>query len=385
MYLSPILTDAKNMISFRNLKLINPIIRAVTEAGCSKPTEIQNRVIPMVLNGRDVMASASEGSGKKAAFVLPILQLLKKSSPEHKKIRALIVAPTTETALKIEENFKLYGKYSSVLVLTIADDVSTESPLSALRERVDILIATPDKLMDRSSKKLTDLSKIEILVLYEADKLFEKKAVSGLEDVIRLIPKGTQTLLFASSVPDHLRMVSATLQSNPAEIIINAEPESPEKIEQSVCFVESRDKTELLIELFNSNAMKRLLVFTDTKYIANQLVQHLEKAGISTAAIHANRPQNERCDDLEGFRNNKINILVTTDIASKDFDIEELLDVVQYDLPNTPETYVRRIERTRRAGNRGASVSFCTADEHVSLKNIQNLIGFKIPVTTFSK
>lgn len=371
------------MISFRKLKLINPIIRAVTEAGYSKPTEIQSRVIPMILAGKDIIASAPTGSGKKAAFVLPTLQILKKSSPEHKKIRALIVAPTIETAANIEENFRLCCKYSSVVVVNISDNVSIDNGFNTLQTRVDVLITTPDKLLDRLHRKLTDLSKLEILALYEADKLYVKNLLKDIKHIFKLFPKNVQTLFLGTEIPDYLKKISAKFQNNPCEIILDAGSQLLNTIEQSVYFVETRDKPELLIDLFYNNSVKRLLVFTDTKHIANHLVAHLETAGIRTAAIHAKLSQTERSDNLEGFINNTIKILVTTDIASKDFDIEELLDVVQYDLPEIPETYVRRIERAGKTGNKGTSVSFCTADEHSSLRNIQNLLGFTIPVTIF--
>ncbi|GAA5089784.1 DEAD/DEAH box helicase [Chryseobacterium ginsengisoli] len=371
------------MISFKNLQLINPIIRAITEAGYSKPTEIQNAVIPTILERKDLLASAPKGSGKIAAFIVPILQLLKRNPTEHTKIRVLVIAPSDEVAIEIEDKIKLCSKYLTLLQLRINDEELAESQLAAFRERVDVLVATPEGLLEIAQKRPINFSKLEILVLYDADKMLEKTLINRVKNIHKLIPKNIQTLVFCTTTSDEVRKSVSSFLRNPVEIIVNSGSVAIENISQCVYFVEKRDKSGLLIDLIKNNKTESSLIFTHSKYIADELVLNLENAGISTGSIHGNRSQTAKNSVLDDFRNGKIQILVTTDIAAKGINIDQLFNMVNYDLPNIPQTYIQRIERIGRLGSEGSLISFCTADEHMDLKNIQNLIGFTMPVGSF--
>gem|GEM_PF-3288513 len=370
------------MISFKNLKLINPLIRAISEAGCSKPCEIQCVAIPKILEGRDILAFVGNNEGKTEAFVFPILQLLKKNTPEHTKIRTLILTSSIESAKNIEDCIDIYSKYLPLLKLTITEEFSAESQLAALRNRTDLLIATPERLLDVSQRRNIDLSKIEILVLDDADAMCNSGIIDNLKKILKLLPQKKQTLVFYETVSDKLQRFLSEILSNPVEIITRKKTYTPKSIQQSVYFVEKRDKTELLIDLLQNNNTQRSLVFLHSKYTANELVRRLKNVGVFAETFHGSTSQAARQNALEDFKNDKIKALITTDIAAKAFDIDELLHVVNYELPDVPETYLRRIERI---GSSGSAVSFCTADERTDLINIQNLIGFTMPVSLFSK
>lgn len=367
-------------MNFKNLNLINPIIRAVTEAGYSKPTEIQSKAIPHILEGRDIIGCAQTGTGKTAAFAMPVLQLLKKHSPDHQMIRTLILTPTRELALQIEENFKLYSKYLPLSQLSIFGGVPQGNQISSLRKRVDILIATPGRLLDLCSQGHINLSKIEILVLDEADRMLDMGFVNDVKKVLKLVNQKRQTLFFSATMPHTIRKFADTILNNPIEITVNPVSSTAKTIEQSVYFVEKNHKTGLLISLLKDPSILRSLVFTRTKHGADRLVKQLAQTGIFAAAIHGNKSQNARQKALEDFRNSKIRVLIATDIAARGIDIDELSYVVNYELPNVPETYVHRIGRTGRAGAEGKAVSFCDQEERSDLKNIQKLIGFTVPV-----
>lgn len=369
-------------MSFKNLNLINPIIRAVTEAGYSKPTEIQHTAIPHILKGNDIIGCAQTGTGKTAAFAMPILQLLKKHTPEHKEIRTLILTPTRELALQIEENFKVYSKYLPLSQLSIFGGVSQGGQLAALKKRVDILIATPGRLLDLVSQQHIDLSKIEILVLDEADRMLDMGFVNDVKKILSKIPQKRQTLFFSATMPIAIRKFAETMLNNPVEIKVTPVSSTAQTIEQSVYFVEKKEKTDLLINLLEDHSILRSLVFTRTKHGADRLVRQLGSTGIIAAAIHGNKSQNARNKALDDFKNSKIRVLVATDIAARGIDIDELPHVVNYELPNIPETYVHRIGRTGRAGSEGKAVSFCDEEERTDLKNIQKLIGFTMPIAS---
>lgn len=373
------------MISFKNLHLINPIIRAVTEAGYSKPTEIQYSAIPHILAGKDIIGCAQTGTGKTAAFAMPILQLLKKYTPDHNGIRTLILTPTSELAIQIEENFGIYSKYLPLSQLSIYGGVSTGGQLAALRKRVDILVATPGRLLDLAGQRHIDLSKIEILVLDEADRMLDMGFINDVKKILKMIPQKRQTLFFSATMPVSIRRFAETMLNNPVEVTVNPVSSTAKSVQQSVYFVEKHNKTGLLINILQGNDEKRSLVFTRTKHIANKLVTQLENAGIFAAAIHGNKSQAARQSALNDFKNSKINVLVATDIAARGIDIDDLPRVVNYELPNVPETYVHRIGRTGRAGTQGTAISFCDAEERADLKNIQKLIGFSMPVRQFQK
>lgn len=367
-------------MSFKNLNLINPIIRAVTEAGYSKPTEIQYTAIPHILEGKDIIGCAQTGTGKTAAFAMPVLQLLKKHTPDHKEIRTLILTPTRELAVQIEENFKVYSKYLPLSQLSIFGGVSIGGQLAALRKRVDILIATPGRLLDLVNQRHIDLSKIEILILDEADRMLDMGFINDVKKVLKLIPQKRQTLFFSATMPSDIRSFAYTMLNNPVEINVTPVSSTAKTIQQSVYFVEKKDKTDLLINILQDESILRSLVFTRTKHGANKLVKQLEDTGIFAAAIHGNKSQVARQKALEDFKSSKIRVLVATDIAARGIDIDELPYVVNYELPNIPETYVHRIGRTGRAGTEGNAISFCDHEERSDLKNIQKLIGFSMPV-----
>ena len=309
----------------------------------------------------------------------------KKNTPDHKEIRTLILTPTRELAIQIEDNFALYSKYLPLSQFSIYGGISAGGQLAALRNRVDILVATPGRLLDLVNQRYIDLSKIEIFVLDEADRMLDMGFINDVKKVLRLIPKKRQTLFFSATMPATIRKFAETILNNPIEVIVSPVSSTAQTVKQSVYFVEKRDKTGLLIDLLQNENMRRSLVFTRTKRAANKLVQQLEGVGIFAAAIHGNKSQTARQNALDDFKSSKIEVLVATDIAARGIDIDDLPHVVNYELPNIPETYVHRIGRTGRAGTEGTAISFCDADERLDLKNIQKLIGFTMPVRSFYK
>lgn len=367
-------------MSFKNLNLINPIVRAVTEAGYSKPTEIQYAAVPPILAGRDFIGYAQTGTGKTAAFAMPILQLLKRNTPDHKEIRTLILTPTRELVQQLEESFKVYSKYLPLSQLSIFGGVLSGSQLAALRKRVDILIATPERLLNLVSQRHIDLSKIEILVLDEADRMLDMGFADDVKKILKLISQKRQTLFFSATMPSDVRKFADTMMNNPVEVTVDQIPSPLQCVNQSVYFVEKTKKTDLLINILQDVSILRSLVFTRTKQGADRLVKQLERTGIFAAAIHGNKSQIARQQAVEDFKNSKIRVLVATDIAARGIDMEELPYVVNYELPDVPETYINRIERTGRAGTKGTAVSFCDEGERSDLTNIQKLIGFIMPV-----
>lgn len=367
-------------MSFRNLNLINPIVRAVTEAGYSKPTEIQYAAVPPILAGRDFIGYAQTGTGKTAAFAMPILQLLKRNTPDHKEIRTLILTPTRELVQQLEESFKVYSKYLPLSQLSIFGGVLSGSQLAALRKRVDILIATPERLLNLVSQRPIDLSKIEILVLDEADRMLDMGFAEDVKKILKLISQKRQTLFFSATMPSEVRKFADAMMNNPVEVTVEQISSPLQCVNQSVYFVEKTKKTDLLINILQDVSILRSLVFTRTKQGADRLVKQLERTGIFAAAIHGNKSQIARQQAVEDFKNSKIRVLVATDIAARGIDMDELPYVVNYELPDVPETYVNRIERTGRAGTKGTAVSFCDEGERSDLSNIQKLIGFIMPV-----
>lgn len=371
------------MISFKNLQLINPIIRGITESGYSQPTELQNAVIPSILKRRDLFASAPNGSGKKLAFIVPILQLLSRNPTEHTSIRVLIIVPTNKVGVETEEKIKQYSKYLSLLPFRINDAESAENQLAAFRKRMDILIATPEGLLEVAEKRTINFSKLEILVLYDADKMIAKPLLNRIKNIRKLIPNNIQTLSFCTETSDYLKNCLSLFLRSPVEHVINTRSTPIKNISQCVYFIEKRDKSRFLIDMLRKNSIKKFMVFMHSKYIADELVQHLENAGVNIGWIHGNRSSIAKNNVLDDFSSGKIQALVTTDIAAKGIDLDKLLHIINFDLPAIPQTYIQRIERIRRLGSKGSLISFCTADEHLDLKNIQNLIGFTMPVGTY--
>lgn len=369
----------QEFMNFKQLNLVQPIQRALKDAGYSSPTEIQSKAILPTLRGRDILGCAQTGTGKTAAFAIPILQKLQENKT-HSGIRALVVTPTRELAIQIEENFKAYAKYLNIKTIAIFGGVPQGRQVTALKKGVDVLIATPGRLLDLSQQGFADISKIEILVLDEADRMLDMGFVHDVKRILKKIPKQRQTLFFSATMPGSMRKFAHTILNNPIEISVTPVSSVAETVHQSVYFVEKSEKKDLLIHLLKDKSIARSLVFTRTKHGANNLVKHLTKAGIYAAAIHGNKSQNARQKALENFKQSKIKVLVATDIASRGIDIDELPHVVNYELPNVPETYVHRIGRTGRAGKEGVAVSLCDREQRSELNGIQKLIGFKIPV-----
>lgn len=367
-------------MNFTDLNIIPPIMKAVTQAGYTKATEIQYQTIPHILNGNDVIGCAQTGTGKTASFAIPVLQLLDKNPAEKKGIRTLILTPTRELAIQISENFKTYGTFLRLKHLAIFGGVPQGKQIAALDRGVDILIATPGRLLDLIAQGCIKLSQIEILVLDEADRMLDMGFVNDVKKILTKVPAKRQTLFFSATMPQEIRKFAQSILNNPKEINVTPVSSTAETVKQSVYYVEKAEKLDLLIHILEDQTIHRSLVFARTKHGADKLAKKLIKSGIHAAAIHGNKSQNARQKALEDFKNSKIRVLIATDIAARGIDIDELPHVVNYELPNVPETYVHRIGRTGRAGYEGVAISFCDTEEKKDLKNIQKLIGFNMPV-----
>lgn len=358
-------------------------MKAVAQAGYTQATEIQHQAIPHILNGNDVIGCAQTGTGKTASFAIPILQLLHQKPVSGKKgIRTLILTPTRELAIQIDENFKIYGKFLPLNHLAIFGGVPQGKQVSAIKNGVDVLIATPGRLLDLINQGCINLSQMEILVLDEADRMLDMGFVNDVKKILTKIPSKRQTLFFSATMPQEIRKFAQTILNQPKEINVTPVSSTAQTVQQSVYFVEKGEKLNLLIDILGDRSIERSLVFARTKHGADKLVKQLVKTGIYAAAIHGNKSQNARQKALADFKSSRIRVLIATDIAARGIDIDELPHVVNYELPNVPETYVHRIGRTGRAGAEGVAVSFCDNEEKKDLKNIQKLIGFNMPIAT---
>lgn len=366
-------------MKFSDLNIIQPILNAIDSAGYESPTEIQRQSIPLVLEGDDMIGCAQTGTGKTASFAIPILQLLHGKPKQNKAIRTLIITPTRELAVQIDDNFKLYSKNLKLKSLAIFGGVSQNKQVGSIKNGVDILIATPGRLLDLMSQGIIKLNQIEILVLDEADRMLDMGFVNDIKKILKKVPEERQTLFFSATMPKSIRKFANTILNHPKEINVTPVSSTAETIQQSVYFAEKAEKELLLVKLLKENA-ERTLVFTRTKHGANRLVKKLEKSKILSAAIHGNKTQNARQRALNDFKDNKIQVLIATDIAARGIDIDMLSNVINYELPNVPETYVHRIGRTGRAGKEGVARSFCSIEEKKDLRNIEKLIGTKIKV-----
>jgi len=368
-------------MTFKELNLINPILNALTAEGYETPTLIQHQAIPHILNGSDILGCAQTGTGKTAAFALPILQILSQN-PGKKAIRSLILTPTRELAIQIDENFTAYGKHLKLKHTAIFGGVPQGRQTTILRNGIDILIATPGRLLDLMQQGIINLSDIEIFVLDEADRMLDMGFINDVKKVVAKLPSKRQTLFFSATMPESIMKLANSILHKPVEVKVTPVSSTVKSITQAVYFVDKKDKTSLLVHILRDTSISRSLVFTRTKHGADKLVKQLSKTGIYAAAIHGNKSQNARQKALTDFRNNHVRILVATDIAARGIDIDDLPHVVNYELPNVPETYVHRIGRTGRAGLNGTAISFCDHEETSDLKSIQKLIGFNVPVTT---
>ena len=369
-------------MSFASLGLSEEILRAVSERGYTEPTPIQAQAIPVVLQGGDLLGGAQTGTGKTAGFTLPILQLLTASAkPAAGKapIRALVLIPTRELAAQVEESVREYGKYLKLKSMTMIGGVNINPQIAQLRGRVDILVATPGRLLDHVQQKTVDLSHIEILVLDEADRMLDMGFIRDIRKILALLPKKRQNLLFSATFSDEIKLLADGLLNNPALIEVARRNATADLIEQKVYPVDRERKRELLAHLIKEHNWFQVLVFTRTKHGANRLAEQLDKQGIPAMAIHGNKSQAARTRALAEFKSGKLQVLCATDIAARGIDISELPHVVNYELPNVPEDYVHRIGRTGRAGSEGEASSLVCVDEHKLLRDIERLIKREIP------
>ena len=369
-------------MTFQDLPLQPAILKAVAEAGYTSPSPIQAGAIPPVLAGRDLLGCAQTGTGKTAAFALPILQNLSAQTPQRPCIRALILTPTRELALQIGDSFSAYGKHLKLRHTVIFGGVGQQPQVEALRRGVDILIACPGRLNDLIGQRLIDLSGIEIFVLDEADRMLDMGFIHDVKKVIAKLPRRRQTLLFSATMPKEIEELADSLLHDPAVVKVDPVSSTVDRIDQKLYFVEKKQKIELLTYLLQDKSIVNALVFSRTKHGADRIARLLNKAGITAAAIHGNKSQTARVNALEGFKAGKTRVLVATDIAARGIDISELSHVFNYDLPEVPETYVHRIGRTARAGADGVAISFCSTEEREYLAGIEKLNRKKIPVVT---
>ena len=367
-------------MDFSELQLIRPLLRAVEEAGYSSPSPIQQKAIPPVLAGRDLLGCAQTGTGKTAAFALPILQRLSRTQPAEKGIRALILTPTRELALQIDECFSAYGKYLKVSHTVIFGGVGQAPQVAALQKGVQVLTACPGRLNDLIGQGFVDLSHLEVFVLDEADRMLDMGFIHDVKKVIRQLPAKRQNLLFSATMPKEIEQLAAGILQKPVSVKVDPPSSTVDRIDQSLYRVAKADKKRLLALLLADPSVKNALVFSRTKHGANAIAAFLTKQGIEAAAIHGNKSQSARVAALEGFKSGRLKALVATDIAARGIDISELSHVFQLDLPEVPETYVHRIGRTGRAGAEGTAVAFCSPEEEEYLAAIEKLIRKKIPV-----
>ena len=370
-------------MTFKELGIVEPILKALEEEGYQTPTPIQEQVIPILLKGEDLLGCAQTGTGKTASFGVPILQHLynKGVGDEHKrKVKSLIVTPTRELALQIGESLTNYGRHTGLRNTVIFGGVKQGKQVRALHHGVDIIVATPGRLLDLIHQKYISLRDIEYFVLDEADQMLDMGFIHDIRKIIALLPKKRQSLFFSATMPPAIVTLSHKILGHPKKVTIQPEQTTAEKVEQSVYFVSKHDKTELLIHLLYGDEIKSALVFSRTKHGANKIVKKLLRADIKSEAIHGNKSQPARQKALGLFKSGEIKVLVATDIAARGIDVDSLSHVINYDLPNIAETYVHRIGRTGRAGASGVALSFCNGEERAYLRGIQKLIKKKIKI-----
>lgn len=367
-------------MEFNQLGLIDPILLAVAEQGYTTPTPIQQQAIPILLQKKDLLGCAQTGTGKTAAFAIPILQLLYTEKIHSTGIKVLILTPTRELAIQINESFEAYGKYTKISHTVIFGGVSQVPQVSILKRGVDVLIATPGRLLDLINQGYISLRQIQIFVLDEADRMLDMGFIHDVKRVITKIPAKRQTLFFSATMPPEIQKLADVLLNKPSKVEVTPVSSTVDAIEQRLYYVGKTDKNKLLLHLLKDETIKTALVFTRTKHGADKVVKVLHTYDITAAAIHGNKSQNARQNALSSFKNGSIRVLVATDIAARGIDIDDLSHVINFELPEVPETYVHRIGRTGRAGNTGIALSFCDIDEKLELRDIQKVIGKVIPV-----
>ncbi len=370
-------------MTFRELKLIDPILQALSAEGYTQPTPIQEQSIPILLSGKDLLGCAQTGTGKTAAFAAPILQHLFLNQPpkkQERKIRALVVTPTRELAIQIADSFTTYGKFTGIKNTVIFGGVKQGAQTDALKRGVDILVATPGRLLDLMNQGYISLKDIEYFVLDEADHMLDMGFIHDIKKIIAKLPTQRQSLFFSATMPPDIVALSQKILGNPEKVSVRPKQTTAEKVEQAVYFTGKKGKPQLLVHLLQTQNIESVLVFSRTKHGANKIVKVLAKAKINAEAIHGNKSQTARQLALNNFKSGITKILIATDIAARGIDVDNMSHVINYDLPNIPETYVHRIGRTGRAGASGIAISFCETEEKQYLRDIQKLIGQQIPV-----
>jgi ATP-dependent RNA helicase RhlE len=371
-------------MQFTELNLLPELLKAVTEKGYTTPSPIQQQAIPAVLAGRDLMAAAQTGTGKTAGFTLPVLQLLAQGLSQGRKVqsnhvRALVLTPTRELAAQVAENVAMYSKYLPLRSSVVFGGVKINPQMMALRRGVDVLVATPGRLLDLYQQNAAKFGQLEILVLDEADRMLDMGFIHDIKKILALLPKKRQNLLFSATFSAEIRTLAKGLVNNPLEVSVAPANTTAERVEQLIYPVDKNRKAALVTKLINDNNWQQVLIFTKTKHMANKLSLHLETAGIKAAPIHGNKSQNARTKALADFKSGQIRVLVATDIAARGLDIDQLPQVVNFELPNVAEDYVHRIGRTGRAGAAGHAISLVCADESKELAGIERLIKQLIP------
>ena len=370
-------------MTFKELSIIEPILKALKTKEYLIPTPIQFESIPILLQGKDILGSAQTGTGKTAAFAIPILQNLYKER-QHKTskrtIKALVLAPTRELALQIHDNFIEYGKYLDIKTTVIYGGVPQSKQVRVLRQGIDILVATPGRLLDLVQQRILTLSNVSFLVLDEADRMLDMGFVRDVKRIVAMVKKERQTMFFSATMPKSIMTFANEILNKPVRVVVSPVEETVDKIKQSLYFVSKKKKINLLVELLQKEDLKSVLVFSRTKHGANRIVKQLAELGIDAKAIHGNKSQSARQKALALFKAKKIRVLVATDIAARGIDVDELSHVINFDLPEVPETYIHRIGRTGRAGLGGFAISFCSHDEKDLLKDIQKHLKMDIPV-----
>lgn len=361
--------------------LCNNILKAIKNEGYDSPTPVQELAIPLLIEGRDVLGVAQTGTGKTAAFALPVLEKLSFGKPQGKRnIRALILSPTRELAAQIDQRFYVYSKYMDVRHKVIFGGVSQKPQVQSLRKGIDVLVATPGRLLDLIRQGYVDLNHVEFFVLDEADRMLDMGFIRDIKKILKILPRNRQNLLFSATMPSSIANLANSFLNNAEMIDLSPEEITVERIDQAVLFVRKEDKIKLIIDIIKENQVKRGIIFTRTKHGANKLVKKLDRADISALAIHGNKSQGARTRALSQFKSGSTPLLVATDIASRGIDVDDVSHVFNYDLPNEPESYVHRIGRTARAGKSGSAYAFCDESESGYLIGIERLIGKKIPV-----
>ncbi len=370
-------------MTFNDLNLLKNIQQALSEEGYTTPTPIQQQAIPIILEGTDLVGCAQTGTGKTAAFAIPIINYLHRlvgSSAKKKHIRTLVVTPTRELAIQIDESFNTYGKYTNIRSMVIFGGVSQVPQVDQLKKGIDILIATPGRLLDLHKQGFIDLDHLHFLVLDEADQMLDMGFINDVKKIVKLTPDNRQTLLFSATMPMAIRELADTFLTKPRYVSVTPVSSTAETVNQKVYFVGKEDKRKLLYHIIRNDKINNVLVFSRTKHGADNVVKALKKNNVTAEAIHGDKSQNARQRVLEAFKNKEISVLVATDIAARGIDIESLPFVINFDIPNISETYVHRIGRTGRAGNSGLAISFCAKDELPYWKDIQKLIKIDVKV-----